>query len=966
MTKKATLRGLLLLAVGLLVAAPSWAATIQVTTHISGNATWFHTNTYVLNGFIYVLNNATLTIQPGTVVKAQPGVDANTSALIVTAGGKIFANGTRTQPIIFTALADDVLDPEDLPQFQRGLWGGVVLLGKAVLNTTVDSAGNTANPKYEVFEGLPDTVVSGQNVHRFGGNDDNDSSGVFRYVSIRHAGVVFQPNRELNGLSMGAVGRGTVLEYVETYCIADDGFEFFGGTVNSKYLVSAFNDDDSFDMDQGYRGKGQFWFSIQEPGRKDHGGEWNGEPNGLAVNNPPIANWEIYNMTMIGAGNTTTNNRGLFIREYAAPKVYNSIFNGFGGFGVRIDDRSGTHLASGLLDIRNTIWFNIASNLAETANAQVLFTDASRSNVNVNPGLRSVSRATSGALDPRLLPTSVALNGARTPPTDGFYTPVAYHGAFDTNDLWLSSWTALDHHGYIPMRSATIVNVTTHISGTANWTRNNEYRLQGFIYVLNGGVLNIEAGTVIKAQPGVDAATTALIVTRGGKIFANGTQNNPIIFTALSDDVFDPTDLPIFQRGLWGGVVLLGRSVLNTAVDSAGNTANPKYEVFEGLPDTVVSGQSVHRFGGNDDNDSSGVLRYVSIRHAGVVFQPNRELNGLSMGAVGRGTTLEFVEAFATADDGFEFFGGTVNSRYLISAYNDDDSFDIDQGFRGKNQFWFSIQEPGRKDHGGEWNGEPNGLAVSNTPIANYEVYNMTMIGAGMMTTNNRALFIREYAAPRMYNSIVTDFGGFGVRIDDRSGTHLASGLLDIRDNIWFNIASNLAETANAQVLFTDPARNNDNVNPQLLAVSRQPNYTLDPRLASGSPALTHGRATPSGYVPASYAGAFVNTNWAAHWTALGELGLISTAGATAPLPFTGGFTPECNPGLTLTVDRGTGDITISWSSETGKSYQLQSKTDLNAATWDNEGAPQAGTGGTLSVTVPSGSGLKFFRVQCL
>jgi hypothetical protein len=349
------------------------------------------------------------------------------------------------------------------------------------------------------------------------------------------------------------------------------------------------------------------------------------------------------------------------------------------------------------------------------------------------------------------------------------------------------------------------------------------------VYVLNGASLTIEAGTVIKARPGTDANTSCLIVTAGGKIFANGTAHNPIIFTAEADDVSDPDDLPIFQRGLWGGVVLLGAATINTPVDTTGSAATPKYDVFEGLPDSQVNGQNVHRFGGNDDNDSSGVLRYVSIRHAGIVFQPNRELNGLSMGAVGRGTVLENIEAYAIADDGYEWFGGTVNTRYLVSAFNDDDAFDTDQGWRGKNQFWFAIQEPGRKDHGAELNGEPNGLAVSNAPIANYEIYNATWIGAGTNTTGNRGMIIREYAAPRIYNSVLTEFGGAGVSVDVRSAVHVTNGLCDLRDNIFWNFATNgvarpLAETAQAQVFFTDTARSNENVNPMLQGISRAAN----------------------------------------------------------------------------------------------------------------------------------------------
>ena len=973
-----TLFKLFALTACLLGAASARAATVQVTANISGNETWYSTNEYVLNGFIYVLDGAALNIEAGTVVKGKPGVDAATKCLIVARGGKIFANGTRTKPIIFTAEADDVLDPDDLPTFQRGLWGGVVLLGKSVLNTTTDAAGNAASPKYEVFEGLPDTQISGQFVNRFGGNDDNDSSGVMRYVSIRHAGVVFQPNKELNGLSLGAVGRGTVVEYVEAYAAADDGFEFFGGTVNTKYLVSAFNDDDGFDIDMGYRGKNQFWFSIQERGKKDNGGEWNGEPNGVSVNAAPIANYEIYNATWIGAGTNTTSNRGIIAREYAAPKLYNSILTEFGGSGLNIDVKSAIHLTNGLLDIRDNLWWNFATNgvavaLAENAQAQVIFTDAARSNLNVNPLLHGISRTNNSGLDPRPAAGSPALVGARATPDNGFYCPAPYKGAFDGNDLWISGWTFLAQKGFVAARGANTIQVTANISGSVNWYRTNEYVLNGFIYVLNGAALNIEAGTVIKGKPGTDAATKCLIVTSGGKIFANGTANNPIIFTAEADDVSDPTDLPLFQRGLWGGVVLLGKSVLNTTTDAAGNAASPKYEVFEGLPDTQISGQFVNRFGGNDDNDSSGVMRYVSIRHAGVVFQPNKELNGLSLGAVGRGTVVEYVEAYAAADDGFEFFGGTVNTKYLVSAFNDDDGFDIDMGYRGKNQFWFSIQERGKKDNGGEWNGEPNGVSVNAAPIANYEIYNATWIGAGTNTTSNRGIIAREYAAPKLYNSILTEFGGSGLNIDVKSAIHLTNGLLDIRDNLWWNFATNgvavaLAENAQAQVIFTDAARSNLNVNPLLRGIARTNSvaYRLDPRPATNSPALNSPRTAPNDgfYTPVAYKGAFNRVNWATDWTFLGESCLIATAGAGTPKAPVAAA-PTCIA-TTLAIVQNGANVDITFASVSGAGYRLLTSNDPTAslATWSNAGTLTA-AGATSTFSVPTSGAGRFFVVVC-
>ncbi|MCI0538073.1 MAG: hypothetical protein L0Z50_22885 [Verrucomicrobiales bacterium] len=506
---------------------------------------------------------------------------------------------------------------------------------------------------------------------------------------------------------------------------------------------------------------------------------------------------------------------------------------------------------------------------------------------------------------------------------------------------------------------AASIQVADHISAAVTWTANNEYVLNGFIYVLNGASLTVEPGTVIKAMPGQDANTSALIVTQGGKIFANGTKENPIIFTAEADDVNDPEDLSIFQRGLWGGVVILGKASLNTALDAAGNAASPKHDVFEGLPDSQVNGQFVHRFGGADDEDNSGVLRYVSIRHCGVVFQPNKELNGLSLGGVGRGTTIEYVETYAAADDGYEFFGGTVNTKYLVSAFNDDDAFDTDQGWRGKNQFWFAIQEPGRKDHGGELNGEPNGAAVNAQPIAAYEIYNATWIGAGTNVTGNRGMTIREYAAPKFYNSIFTEFGGNAVRIDDKSAVHLASGVLDLRDNIFWNFATNgvpvaLAEVAGAEVLFTDAARNNLNVNPQLVSISRTNNAGLDPRPTAGSPALSTTRTPLSDgfYTATTYKGAFApDALWISGWTFLDHAGVLAEVIAP-PL------------GLHLAVTIAGGNVSITFPSEAGRLYQLQTTSTLGTV-WSNQGSPLAGTGSALTYSeqFAGSAAAKFFRV---
>lgn len=443
------------------------------TADIAANTTWYNTNVYLMDGLVHVLAPATLSIEPGTVIKgvSQGAISTGeqTSALFVTAGAKIHAVGTPTQPIIFTSEFDDTSVPGTLDLYERGLWGGIVVMGKAVLNTSSSGAGNGSNPKYDVFEGLPDNQIGGQFVYRFGGNNDTDNSGEIQYVSVRHGGYVITGAKELNGLSMCALGSGTTIDHVEAYAIADDGFEFFGGTVNTKYLVSAFNDDDAFDTDQGYRGKNQFWFAIQENVKRDNGGEWNGEPSGIAVSNAPFANFQLYNATWIGAGTgmATNSNNGLFIREYSAPKMYNSVlmdFNNNGGtIGCRLDANSGKMLTNGLLDLRENIFhgFTMVSN----SFSALLFTDLTRSNTTVNPQLVSISRDANHLLDPRLQAGSPALTSSITPPNDGFYTPVAYKGAFDSSVLWLNNWTALYAYGFLPVMTATAPTLTITRNG---------------------------------------------------------------------------------------------------------------------------------------------------------------------------------------------------------------------------------------------------------------------------------------------------------------------------------------------------------------------------------------------------------------------------------------------------------------------------------------------------------------------
>ena len=436
---------------------------INVTENITTDATWSSNNVYMLDGLVFVDSLATLTIEPGTVIKGKLQSNITTgdgaSALIVRRGAKLLASGTPESPIIFTSELDDVADTEDLTLEDRGLWGGVIILGRAVTNQPTTS---------NQIEGIPNEPAT---YARFGGNDDADNSGVLRYISIRHGGFSISgvPGDEINGLTMGAVGSGTTIEYIEVFANLDDGYEWFGGTVNTKYLVAAFCGDDAFDYDQGWRGKNQFWFTIQGTDEAGRGGEHDGGDDNET--GTPYAIPMIANATYIGSGKNAVgvggdgNDRVIYFRDNAGGKYYNSIFTEYvaGSSGITIEDIEGedsrSRLENGDLALENNYWWNVgASNSIGSVATQDFVQTYLTANNNfiVDPLLRGISREQNNLLDPRPEVSSPASSGAASV-NDVFFVNTAYHGAFDPNTkLWIEDWTALHSNGFTPL---TTVNV---------------------------------------------------------------------------------------------------------------------------------------------------------------------------------------------------------------------------------------------------------------------------------------------------------------------------------------------------------------------------------------------------------------------------------------------------------------------------------------------------------------------------
>jgi len=418
------------------LAGTASAQVTSVAADVVADETWCDDETdMVLERPIFVTGGATLTILPGCIVRSQPrtgpvvvGAVAGTpGALIVTRDGRINAVGQPTNPIVFTTAATDndndgVADDADADTFDDpwapgdafldedpqnaplapldtagnenvSKWGGVVILGSAPTNLANDCGLGWGECTIEGLT-IPGFPVSDAT---YGGSDVHDSSGLLEYASIRHAGDEIGDANELNCLSMGGVGDATVLSNVECYANFDDGFEWFGGTVDGTNLVSIFVGDDSFDLDQGYTGVNQFLFAIQTffnegngdafgSASGDKAGEWDGDDSpdvsvriqaGTIEQDPdlqccPFPNPSVWNMTVIGttapagscAPQTAADNRGIQMRNGYAGKIFNSVIVNTGArTGIEIDatDRADATSCSDTIDHVGTCDVAVAS-----------------------------------------------------------------------------------------------------------------------------------------------------------------------------------------------------------------------------------------------------------------------------------------------------------------------------------------------------------------------------------------------------------------------------------------------------------------------------------------------------------------------------------------------------------------------------------------------------------------------------
>ena len=300
----------------------------------------------LLKGIVYITNGATLTIEKGTLVKGSfSGADVAT--LVITRGAKINAVGTAEEPIVFTSAAQNP---------QSGDWGGIVILGKAPINSTF--LGKTG--LYEVEGG----INNAQGFGLAGSGDDavptpvpNDNSGRLSYVRIEYAGYAFQPDKEINSLTMAGVGSGTIIDHVQVSYAKDDAFEWFGGTVNAKYLIAWKTQDDDFDTDNGYSGKVQYGLVIRDSVIADisNSEAFESDNNATGTAATPKTTAIFSNITAIGPRATLSNagsslfRGGAHIRRNTGISIYNSIIMGWPR-GIEVDATTGISTALGIED----------------------------------------------------------------------------------------------------------------------------------------------------------------------------------------------------------------------------------------------------------------------------------------------------------------------------------------------------------------------------------------------------------------------------------------------------------------------------------------------------------------------------------------------------------------------------------------------------------------------------------------
>ena len=530
----------------------------------------------------------------------------------------------------------------------------------------------------------------------YGGTDASDNSGVIEYVELLYTGARSSADIEHNGLTLNGVGNGTTINNIYIAEGADDAIEFFGGTVNVTNLLAVNCDDDCFDFTQGYSGTLTNCYGIWESGftsteEDPRGVEADGNLDGNGHEHTPQANFTINNMTIANYSASQAMQDAIKVRRLAKATINNALVIGSGEIEQLVDLTDSKDNADQGTVVNVT---NNATNVDELTNSG----NPAEADVNIVAG-------NTGA------------------------------------DVSAFSWT-----GYqFPESAMAEEDLPAEITSEVTLQSNVQYYINGSVHVKDGGVLRIPAGMTIKARKGF---ASFILVERGGKIYAEGTAEAPITFTADAADAVS---------GYWGGIIVNGKAVISGAAGSVNEAATE-------IDNNVM-------YGGNDNADNSGVLTYVRILYSGARSSADIEHNGLTLNGVGNGTKIENIYIAEGADDAIEFFGGSVNVTNLLAVNCDDDCFDFTQGYCGTLTNCYGRWEAGftsteEDPRGVEADGNLDGNGHEHTPQANFSIVNMTIENLSTSQAMQDAIKVRRLAKANIQNALVKGSGEIQELVD--------------------------------------------------------------------------------------------------------------------------------------------------------------------------------------------------------
>ena len=528
----------------------------------------------------------------------------------------------------------------------------------------------------------------------YGGTDAADNSGTLTYVEIRYSGARSSADIEHNGLTLNGVGNGTTINNIYIADGADDAIEFFGGSVNVTNLLAVNCDDDCFDFTQGYNGTLTNCYGVWESDftsteSDPRGVEADGNLDGDGPNHTPQADFTINNMTIANYAASQPMQDAIKVRRLAKATINNALVIGSGEIEELVDltDSKDNADAGTVVNVTNN-----ATNVGAETN------DGNPAGATVN-----ISAGNTGA------------------------------------DVAAFEWTGYQFQG------AATADIPTEITTDLTLDASTQYYINGAVHVKDGGVLRIPAGMTIRARQGF---ANYIIVERGGQIYAEGTEDAPITFTADTDNA---------TQGYWGGIIINGRAVISGSGSG----------VHEGA--TEVDNNIA--YGGSDNADNSGVLTYVRILYSGARSSADIEHNGLTLNGVGNGTTISNIYIAEGADDAIEFFGGSVNVSNLLAVNCDDDCFDFTQGYCGTLSNCYGRWEAGftsteSDPRGVEADGNLDGDGANHTPQADFRIENMTIENLSTAQAMQDAIKVRRLAKATISNALVIGSGEIEDLVD--------------------------------------------------------------------------------------------------------------------------------------------------------------------------------------------------------